>query len=351
MTTHLAVHYENHSKFEHLLIYGSCQNSEREFQQLSKVENKMRIESLGRQVNFLFDLVSVFKLYRTIKLWKPDIIETHAFKPGLLICVLHPFISRKIQIIHHYHGHLIRGYFNKWGVAVYCWIEKIAAKSKDCLTTDNLATANDLVSHGIGYSKKFVELRNGVEAPDISLQNSRENIKKVSFVGRFVDVKSPKTFIEVARLVKLANPKINFEMVGEGPLEKQLKMQSYESDTAISFKKFSEDLYSEVLSSIDLLLVTSLNEGMPLIIQQANYCGIPVISTPVGGIPDIVLEGVNGYCEATPEKMALRILQLLQDPSLTHKLSLGALNEAKKNFGIGNYVFNHELLITNHLPI
>jgi len=350
LTVHLSRHYEKNVHFEHLLVYGPCKGSENEYQELASVNDKICLYSLGRNLNLFFDFISLLKLYGVILRWKPDIIETHAFKPGILLWILHSFFSRKVRIIHHYHGHLLEGYFGKVGKFVYCWVEKLSAKSKDCLTVDNQCTMKDLLHHGIGSAEQFELLRNGVKAPDVSNQKIRKEIKKVSFVGRFVDVKSPQTFIEIARLVSLINVEIEFEMVGEGPLAEQLKILSQELGVPITFHGFSNDLYSDIFPSVDLLVVTSLNEGVPLIIKQANFCGIPVISTSVGGIPEIVLNGINGFCEDSVVEMARRILQLSYNQRLTKELSSNSLKEAETNFTLENYISNHSHLISSYLP-
>lgn len=345
LTSNLSHFYENSSQFEHLLVYGRCINPEREFPKVKDIRNRVCVETLGREINLLKDFSSAIKILRIIRSWKPHLIETHAFKAGFLIWLLNPFLEKRILTIHHFHGHLLTGYFGQFARSIYILIERIAARKKTLLTVDNINTKRDLLIQKIGIENQYRVIMPGVEAPATETVRTRDKLRKVSFVGRLVAVKSPESFVEIAHLVQADNPDIEFEIVGEGPLELNLRELIQRLGAKVRIKSFSDDLYVEILSSVDLIVMTSLNEGSPLIVQQANLSGIPVIATPVGGIPEMIIEGVNGYCECSVEDIALRIKKISDDDKLIKNLSLGAQFLGAEGFRIMRYLKDHENIV------
>jgi glycosyltransferase involved in cell wall biosynthesis len=118
----------------------------------------------------------------------------------------------------------------------------------------------------------------------------------IGFVGRLAPEKGPEVFLRAAWLLRRSLPEAHFAVIGTGPLEevldemrRTLQMESY-----VHLCGLRNDLPS-VYASLDLLMLTSYSEAMPLVLLEAMACGVPVVATAVGGVPELVEHGATGY--------------------------------------------------------
>ena len=169
----------------------------------------------------------------------------------------------------------------------------------------------------------------------------------VGMVSRMVPVKDHKTFLKAARLVVEAVPKAHFVLVGDGPLEADLKNEVEELgiSTHVSFLGFRKDI-PELMRLFDLIVLSSLHESFSLVLAEAMACEKAVVATRVGGIPEVVEDGVTGLLvpPREPESLARSIVELLTDPPRRKAMGLAGKARVEERFSIETMVCSHEAL-------
>jgi len=185
-------------------------------------------------------------------------------------------------------------------------------------------------------SDKVVTIHNGILCKEMPRRN--ENVKKlelgipldkriVGTMGRLKPVKDIHHFLEAARTILEARVDVVFLVVGEGPLEHELRetAREFRIDDRVYFLGFREDAI-EILSTMDVFVLTSLHEGIPLSLLEAMCLGVPVVATKVGGIPEVIEDGCSGLLvELGDEKATAAAILAMLSPK-----AKGMVREAKR---------------------
>ena len=332
-------------RFDQLLVLGNCNSNEQEISGVSSLGDIQRIDNLQREIDFKEDIISALKLRKIIKTYKPNIIHTHTFKAGFIIRLI--FILRRkngVILIHHYHGHLIEGYLGRIKKFIYLTIERILAINTNLILTDGEKVATDLVVSGVASKEKFKTITPGVQEPDLQFRTSHAKKDKlvIGFVGRFTQIKRPDKFVSLVEGMQSKHNELEFRMYGDGELRDEISQEITKKKLPIKIFDFASSAY-EVLSEIDLLIVTSDNEGTPLTVMEASYVGVPCIATNVGAISEIVVNGVNGYVvENSVVSLVENTLSLISNRDALTRLSLSSVEYAQENFSMPRYVKQNE---------
>jgi glycosyltransferase involved in cell wall biosynthesis len=156
----------------------------------------------------------------------------------------------------------------------------------------------------------------------------------VGMIGRIRDHKDYPNFLGACKIVKERMPSVKFIIVGEGPKEKEVKNLAKELDIQDIFFLGKREDIPEILASLDVFVLSSSVEGSPAVIKEAMVMSKPVVSTSVGGIPEIIEDGVNGILVSPHSHIyiAQKILQVLQDKPLSEKLGRNAQKTILENF-------------------
>ena len=342
----------DHRKFEQVLVYGLCGEDEKEIEGIYQLGRTQRLNSLSRNVSIRSDFQAINSIRRTIRAEKPDIIDTHTFKAGFLVRLIYLFTLKKnVKIVHHYHGHLLNGYFPVIISMLYKIIEKILAKRTDAIITDGETITNELVASGIASSKKTIHLTPGVVPPNSLLIPPKqlgivtsEHKLVVAFIGRLVPIKRPDRFLDLVKEMSKKSHDCTFLIYGEGELRDVVLEQIINENIPIELRPFEKDIY-KVLSNVDLLVITSDNEGTPLTVMEASYAGVPCLGTNVGSMRDIIKDGVNGYLVDTTVSSLVSALQgILKNKKEFRKIQFNAANYASEHFNIREFIKAHEIL-------
>lgn len=285
--------------FETVLIYGAIDKSEGDMEYLAQAKNidSVIIPELGRKISWKNDLVALWKLYHLIKKERPDIIHTHTAKAGTLgrLAALLCKFSYRPKVIHTFHGHVLYGYFGKAKSKIFIWIERFLAKFTDKIVAINEKLKQDLLSFIIGSPKKITVIPLGLELGGLlALESTKEASKdgfSVGIIGRLVPIKNHRMFLEVAKRLRISNCEFraNFFIVGDGELKEKLREYAKELgvEENVVFGGWQEDL-NKVYSNLDIVALTSLNEGTPVSLIEAMAAGKPVIATDVGGVRELL---------------------------------------------------------------
>ena len=148
--------------------------------------------------------------------------------------------------------------------------------------------------------------------------------------------KNPLGFIELAEKLGHLNPGLEFSMFGSGPDAALIEKRAAESDIAHRLTRHGfVAAPKEALHQLDVLIVPSKFDGRPVIVMEANACGIPVIAAPVGGIPEQICDGVNGFLipPGDVDQIHTLLLQWQEQPVVFQALRHSARAYALANFG------------------
>nr|WP_242692229.1 glycosyltransferase [Aridibaculum aurantiacum] len=313
--------HELQKDFNVLILYGEKEKDEIEpsflLHQYPGLQLK-KISHLRRSINPFIDIIAFFRLYFTISKFKAQIVHTHGAKSGFL-GRLAAFISGVPVIIHTFHGHFFHSYFSKRISNLVAAVERMAGKITTAAIALSETQKHDLVHVykvlpenkirvvplGFAYpsSENGATLRNnfrqqyGLQEPDIA----------IGIVGRIVPVKDHFFFLEIVETYMKSYPgsRVAFFVIGDGDLRRQLEARLAEisisySNSAISdytrvvFTSWLQDM-DMVMTGLDIVVLTSLNEGTPLSMIEAQYFRRPVVCTNVGGVKDTMVDGETGY--------------------------------------------------------
>jgi len=305
----LLTHGLDARRFQSILITGKVSPQEGDMSDLFKAfgEKLVMIPELQRELNFLEDVKSLFRVLRILWQEKPDIVHTHTAKAGAIgrIAVfVHNLIhKRKVRVCHTFHGHVFRGYFGKLKSLFFIWAERLLAKITDIIIAISESQKSELTSrYHIAPASKFriVELGFDLER-FFSAKRLRGQFRKslgidsrtilVGIVGRLVSIKNHKMFLKSAKIFLDHNPDIpaKFLIIGDGELRNDLVAFCEQKGLSgyVKFCGWKRDL-PKVYADLDILCLTSINEGTPVSIIEAMASSVPVISTDAGGVRDLL---------------------------------------------------------------
>lgn len=333
---------------ESTIIYGYCQSNETDYcKDHTLVPELQKITHLHRSLNPVDDLRAFFQIKRLIKEIKPDLVNTHTSKAGVLGRIAAKSVNRNLPVVHTFHGHLIYGYFAKYKSFIFTLIERFMAAYTNAAVAVTAETKRSLIALGIGKKLNWQVIQIGIPIQDIpTIPLSLGSDLKILWVGRFTDIKDPFYAIEVARLLS-NHSEINIEltMVGEGELFQNAKQ--FAKDLPVKFTGWLINPFTKV-GNFDLLLLSSKNEGLPLVMLEAANYQRATISRDVGGVSEFIKNNQTGYLTTgAPNQMADQILKLSKNKSDLNKVGVGAKNLLVNGFSVKKMANNYFLLYSN----
>jgi glycosyltransferase involved in cell wall biosynthesis len=312
---------------ENLLVMGNVPKGEAEDSVVSTLKYQ-RVESLSRELSFIDDPKAQREIEAAIEAYAPDVIHTHTFKAGFLVRMK----KRSTPVVHSFHGHHL--YDPEFGFVkrnVLNFIERRLASRAIYLVTIGRRVRDELLSVGIGKSSQYVSIAPGISP--LELVSDAQTRKKFGFgsdevlvvwLGRFTEVKRPDRVIEIARLV----PEARFVMAGGGEMLDELKKTAPSNVTFVGFQD-----KNEMWSIADVALCTSDSEGMPLALIEAQMAGVPVVSTDVGSVSEIVVDGVTGRLGSTrSDELAVKLREVIAEIGKSDAMSQTAKKRAFEEF-------------------
>ena len=358
--------------FESKLIAGTVPAGEEDMAYFAAEHGvePIYIKEMSRELS-LRDIVSLFKVLRVIREERPDIIHTHTAKAGTVgrvAAFLYKWITpgavigrpRRVKLVHTFHGHVFHSYYGKAKTGVFIMIERslarVATDKIIVITPQQLHEIHDKV--GVGRAGQFEVIPLGIDLARLKRdENARTEFRRelnirdetllVGFVGRLTEIKNiPMLLRAVKSYVDLPDERATkFVIVGDGHLRGDLERMC--AELAISeyviFVGHRDDL-DRVYSGLDVVALTSLNEGTPLSLIEAMAARVPVIATSVGGVSDLLgenAEKMDGFilCErgiSVPSNddaaFANGLLYLAKNEKLRFDLA-----EKGYQFAVGNY--------------
>jgi glycosyltransferase involved in cell wall biosynthesis len=308
----------NDAEFQSLLVAGQIGEAEGDMGYLARqmgVEPVI-IPSLQREISPLADLRALRALIRLMREVRPQIVHTHTAKAGL-VGRLAARLTRVPVVIHTFHGHVFHGYFGRIKTQLFLTLERLSAHWTDVVLTVSERLREELIAYRIAPAEKIGVVPLGLPLDQFAdLDDERGTLRSelgystdtplVGMIGRLVPIKRHELFLEAARIIAAENPQARFLIVGDG--ERRAEMEEMAADLgladAVRFTGWRADLPA-IYADLDVVVIASRNEGTPVSIIEAMAAGVPVVSTAVGGVPDLLCEGRFGELVEPEDAAAL----------------------------------------------
>jgi len=320
------------------------------------------MEEMVRLPSISSDRKAYKKLKEIIKEFKPDIVHTHASKAGALGRKAAKACNVPI-IIHTFHGHVFHSYFGKTKTNLFKAIERNLAKKSDSIIAISSIQKEELTkTHKICSPEKVKVIPLGFDLEPFHLKriNSRESERMkwelktddvaIAIVGRLAPVKNHDFFLNVITDVLGKTTKsVKVFIVGDGSEREKIELRVKEINSVynnrIKLTSWISDI-GEFNSAMDIVCLTSNNEGTPVSLIEAQAGSIPVITTDVGGVRDIVLEGDTGFIVDVNDKETYvsRVLELVEDENKRELMSQNGWNFVQDKFHYKTLVGNMDQL-------
>ena len=350
--------------YETILVTGNVDQKEGDMSYLLHGQKKYRhvfIPELGRNVQIWKDFIAFVKIVKLLIQEKPDIVHTHTAKAGVL-GRLAAIITRVPIRVHTFHGHVFNGYFSPFKTWLIIGAEKILAyfttgivaistrQKEDLVNTYKIASKDKVLviplgfdlSHFVGVHQDNIELKKRLNLP--------LNKYLIGIVGRLTPIKNHGLFLKIAKKLIQIRQDVHFVIVGNGECYREIQDEICNGEllahcSLLGWQKELKPIY-EVL---DIVCLTSLNEGTPVSLIEAQACGKVVIASDVGGVRDVVLSE-NGYVIPlqNEDEFVQKIIYLLDHSDMRQKMGKTGQKFVFENFGKEKLLINIDELY-NHL--
>jgi glycosyltransferase involved in cell wall biosynthesis len=323
------------SRYETCLLSGATDATEGDYLELigRRLPNLVQIPSLGREIAARRDLAAYREIARVIREFRPDIVHTHTAKAGLL-GRLAAYLNRVPIIVHTFHGHVLRGYFSPPKQAAFVQAERALARGTTRLIAVSEHGREELLAMGIGRPERFEVVRLGFDLSRFLQDSPRGEIRRalglspstrtVGIVARLVPIKAHEVFLEMAADVATSHPDIAFLVIGDGECREALEADARTRGLAakVHFLGWRADV-DRVYADLDVVVLTSRNEGSPVALIEAMAAARPVVATRVGGVGELV--GDSGVLTDVDDARALAqgVRRVLDDPALAAHFGQG----------------------------
>lgn len=347
----------NSLDFNSTLVTGYCDENESDYlDEVATDVKAKRVPGFGRSISVSKDVKALFLIMREIRNFKPDVIHTHTAKAGVLGRIAAVISYPRAKRIHTFHGHLLHGYFDPRKVRLVIFLEKFLGMFTHKLIAIGNVVKSDLLNAGIGNENKFEVIYPGLQELDLYPRaKARENLGLdlskiyIVFVGRLTEIKRPDRLIELSRFIAHKHPSAHLLIAGAGEMLEGLENIARDESLPITFLGWRKDI-GLILSASDLAVLCSDNEGIPLTLIQASQAGLPIVSTKVGSVSDIVVDGVTGFLtEVSSRALIEGVSNLLSNPELGIALGESGRKRAKELFSSRAMVDQHQKLYSQSL--
>jgi glycosyltransferase involved in cell wall biosynthesis len=343
--------------YDTTLVAGSLAPGE-ESMAFVAAERGIRIETLEelhREIAPLRDVRAIFRLARLMRRERPEILHTHTAKAGAVgrLAALLAGQARPPIVVHTFHGHVLRGYFNAPLTAGFRLLERLLARWTTALVAVSPQVRDDLVALGVAPASRFTVVRLGIEldrrvgdGEESGLETRRlmgvpPDVFVVGWVGRMTAVKRTDDLLRTLRRLVDLGVDARLCLVGDGPDREPLERKAHELGVVkrCLFVGYQEDV-GRFYDAFDAMLLPSANEGTPVSAIESLAAGRPVVATRVGGVPDVVRDGIDGFLAEVGdvETLAARLAELAVDPERRRELGRAGRERVLERYAVGRLV-------------
>jgi glycosyltransferase involved in cell wall biosynthesis len=303
------------------------------------------------------DAKALLKLYRLMRRWRPHVVHTHTARAGFLGRLAARLAGVPV-VVHTYHGHVLHGYWGAGKTWLMRRLEQALARITDQLVTVSEQVKRDLVTYGVAPAQKIAAIPLGFDLQPLLNCHSQggefrrelcleDGAPLIGVVGRLFPIKNHRLFLNAAARMAHQLPSARFVIVGDGTLRADLEHYARElgvADRAI-FMGWRRDL-PRIYADLDVLVVSSDNEGTPVSAIEAMAAGCPVVATRVGGLVDLIADGETGCLvpPRDPDGLAAAVLCLLHNRQTARRMAQAARLMVGERFTIQRLITDVEQL-------
>jgi glycosyltransferase involved in cell wall biosynthesis len=349
-------------EYETMLVVGGRDDHEQDATHLTEQLDvtPVVIPEMKRAVNWKNDRAAYKKMQSLIREFKPDIVHTHAAKSGAIGRLAAASLKVPV-IVHTFHGHVFHSYFGKLKTRVFIAVERYLAKRSSGIIAISEQQKQELANEfriTAAESIKVIPLGLELDKFETAQEEKRAKFRKaflieedeiaIGIVGRIVPVKNHSLFIQAARIaLQSTDKKLRFFIIGDGDMRPQMEAEfrsagidyAYFPDEPRKAKAVCTSWQTEmdvVFAGLDIIALSSHNEGTPVALMEAQAASRPFVATNVGGIKDIVKDGETGYLVSPGDasRFAGAIVQLATNTSLRESMGKQGNIFARENFSM-----------------
>jgi glycosyltransferase involved in cell wall biosynthesis len=309
----------------------------------------LKLPALQRPLSLRADSEAIRRLVGILRTRRPDVLHTHTAKAGATgrIAALLAGSGRPKTVVHTYHGHVLSGYFSHRWERVFRRIESVLARATGTLIAVSDEVRDDLVRLGVARAERFVVVPYGFDLPEWSDADdeARARIRSelgleddtflVGWAGRLTAIKRPLDLVRTLRAVVDDGVDGVLVLVGDGELREETEALARELGVAerTRFAGFQRRI-REWYAAADASLLTSANEGTPVVAIESLAAGRPVVATRAGGTGTVVRDGESGYLLeiGDVDGLARRLGELARDPALRRRLGDAGAADVRERF-------------------
>ncbi len=337
-------------EFETLLIGGMKDASEESSEYILKnlgISYQI-IPEMKRSIHPVNDISAYLKIKKIIREFKPDIVHTHAAKAGA-IGRRAAFACNTPVVVHTFHGHVFHSYFGGLRTFIYKTIERNLAKKVSAIIAISEKQKEELAGiHKICPAEKIHVIPLGFDLQRFH-DNAEEKRKAfrakhnlgdaeiaIGIIGRLVPIKNHSLFIEAIKFVsEKSHRKIKAFIIGDGDERQKIeaKIKELQLETIITLTSWEKNV-DKVYPGLDIVCLTSFNEGTPVSLIEAQAANKPIVSTNAGGIENVVIPHKAALLSeiSDPYVFCTNLLKVVSDEALRKEMSLHGWDYVKERF-------------------
>lgn len=346
--------------FETMLVIGGKDDHEQDATHLTERLgiDAVTVPEMKRAIRWRDDRAAYNKIKSIIREFKPDIVHTHAAKSGALGRLAASACNVPV-IVHTFHGHVFHSYFSKLKTNAFIQIERsLARKSSGIIAISDIQKQELANTYKICDADKIKIIPLGLDLDKFQAGQEEKRARfrnkyliqpdeiVIGIIGRIVPVKNHALFVAgIAGLLQRTNAKIRFVIVGDGDMRTSMEQDLHIA--GIDYAYFPQEQRAaqaictswqtnmdEVLAGMDIVALTSHNEGTPVSLIEAQAAGRPVISTNVGGVADVVRHMETGIITEPGNTTALSdaLLLLTDSPDLRVQMGHTGISHVSRSY-------------------
>ena len=300
------------------VVKGQVASGEAEMDDVIRRSGIRPLELCGfsRAIVPIRDFRVLIALYRLLRRVRPEIVHTHKSKAGVVGRIA-AWLAGVPVTLHTFHGLVFKGYFSAWKTRLIVFVERLLARRTDVLVAVSALQRDELLADRIAAPSRIRTVPLGVDLDPFLNQRRgdagfREELgfgastRLVGIVARLVPIKGVDVFLSAAELVAAALPDVRFVVIGDGELRGALESLARERKLSgrVRFTGFRNDM-ARIYGSLDLSVLSSRHEGLPVALLESVASGCYVVATRVGGVPDLLRSERIGLMVAPDNARAL----------------------------------------------
>lgn len=349
--------------YETLLVGGRLEPDEKSMTPLAETKHVPVdiIDEMGRSIKPMDDVRALWKLMRLIRRYRPHVLHTHTAKAGA-IGRLAGFLCGVPVRVHTFHGHVFHGYFSRFISACFVWLERCLALISHRIVVISPRQYKDITQrYRVASKRKTQVVRLGFELDKVKggqPGHLRKELKVgkdtrlCAILARLVPIKNHALLLDAIAHWRQQHPDVKpqavqFLIIGDGQLRHDLEAQVARLDLKpwVRFLGWRGDVPA-IYADIDLNLLVSRNEGTPVTLIEGLSCGVPLLSTDVGGIRDFADDdcGIIVPPDIGPAQLATHLQHMLARLEDQPRLPESVRQRVSEDYGVRRLVADMDAL-------